>query len=113
MDNQELKTAFAEINGKIDEAKAAGGDTKVLMKEKARLLKIGYDKISELTKGEEYAKNPRKYSEELAFLNNIKNVLNEINEPVQEIENLINDTHTKMRENGLGWILDNLPDKKA
>jgi hypothetical protein len=108
MDNQELKIAFDEVNKKINEAKAAGNDTKELMQEKARLLKIGYDKISELTKGEEYARNPRKYSKELSFLNNIKKVLNEINEPTREIEKLINDTYLKMRENGLGWILDNL-----
>ncbi len=113
MDNQELKVAFSEINKKIDEEKASGKDVKALLQEKARLLKVGYDKISELTSGEEYAKNPRKYSEELSFLNNIKNILNEINEPADEIDKLINDTHAKMRENGLGWILDNLPEKKA
>ena len=113
MDNQELKVAFSELNKKIDEERNAGNDVRSLLQEKAKLLKIGYDKISELTNGEEYAKNPRKYSEELAFLNNIKNILNEIKEPTQEIEKLINDTHAKMRENGLGWILDNLPEKKA
>ena len=111
MDNQELKIAFDEINKKIDEAKSAGRDTKSLMQEKARLLRIGYDKISELTKGREYAQNPRKYAQELSFLNNIKKVLNEISEPTQEIEKLINDTYAKMKENGLGWILDNLPEK--
>ncbi len=112
MDNQELKVAFDEINKKIEAAKASGSDTKSLMQEKARLLKIGYDKISELTQGEEYAKNPRKYSKELSFLNNIKRVLSEINEPTQEIEKLIEETYSKMRENGLGWLLDNLPYKK-
>ena len=109
MDNQELKIAFDEVNKKIEEEKARGNDTKPLMQEKVRLLKIGYDKISELTQGEEYAKNPRKYSKELSFLNTIKNILNEIQEPTEEIENLINSTYEKMRENGLGWILDNLP----
>ena len=50
------------------------------------------------------------YAKELAFLNNIKNLQEEINETTEETDKEIAKVHQDMRENNLGWILDNLPE---
>ena len=53
------------------------------------------------------------YAQKIAFLNNIKEIQKQINLNTSATEAEIQKIHTTMRENGLGWILDNLPEKKS
>lgn len=105
MDNQELKIKFEENKNEIEKAKSLNQDISQLLKTKYDLLKIGFEKIQEGTSGEEFNKNPKKYSTLLSYVNSMKKIVEEINIPDNEVILLENEIKEEMKKNQLDWLL--------
>ena len=110
MNHYDLKKEFDKIERLIAINKANGNNIEGLLKTKIKLLKISYTNLSKSIESGALKKIAPMYAKELAFLNNIKNLQEEINDSTQETVEEIAKVHQDMRENNLGWILDNLPE---
>ena len=105
MDNQELKVKFDEVQGKIENAKAANQDVKALLQEKYDLLKVAYKKIKAETSAPEFDKNPKKYSTLLSYIKTMKETAKEAGMTTLEADKLEDDVKAKMKKNNLDWLL--------
>ncbi len=112
MNNIELQKEFDKVERLIAIKREQGEVPTALLQQKIMLLKTCYDNLSEARENGELQNIAPIYAKELAFLNNIKNIQIEINQTTQDTDEEIAKVHTSMRENGLGWILDNLPERK-
>jgi len=113
MDINDLDKEFQKTETEIQKMKENNQDTSDLLRYKTRLLNIAYKQFSEsITKNATKMTAPL-YAKKLAFLNNIKEIQHEINDNTSYVDQEIKKIQNEMRENGLGWILDNLPEKKA
>ena len=75
------------------------------------LLKVCYNQISDaLDAGVLDAVAPN-YAKAISYLNNIKELQVRINDDFSETDEEIEKIHKLMRDNGMGWILENLPKK--
>jgi len=106
MDNIELQSQFENIKIEIEQKRANGEDVTALLRTQVKLLREGYDKISEATSGAEFATNPRKYSTLLSYINNMRSILIELNDPTDEVDVLDSNVREQMDKNGLGWLLE-------
>ena len=110
MNPYDLKKEFDKIERLIAINTANGNNIEGLLKTKIQLLKLSYTNLSRSIENGSLKKIAPMYAKELAFLNNIKNLQEEINETTEETDKEIAKVHQDMRENNLGWILDNLPE---
>ena len=106
MDNQELKLKFEEVKNQIEKFKQEGKDTAELLKVKYDLLKVGFERIKERTSDESFDKNPKKYSTLLSYLNSMKEIAQEINLPLNEINTFKSNIVEEMKKNNLDWLLN-------
>ena len=111
MGNIDLQKEFEKIEQRIAEDAAKNRDITGLLRAKVRLLKVAYSQLSEAVDKDKPANIAPLFARELAFLNNIKDIQNDINEDISETNAEIEKVHAKMYENGLGWILENMPEK--
>jgi hypothetical protein len=105
MDNNELKIRSTDVSRRIELGRQKGEDVSPLLREKIELLKIGYEKLSNQLRDDQFEKNPKKYSTLLAFQNNIKKIQEELNVPTSETDKEINNIHKMMEKAGLAWLL--------
>ncbi len=112
MDNFELRKEFDKVERLIAINTERGADIKRLLKEKARLLKISYGKLSDSVQSGNLKKVAPIFAKELAYLNNIKKIETDLNESTEETDKEIEKIHESMRAEGLGWLLDNKPEKQ-
>jgi len=113
MDINELNKEFQKTENEIQKMKQMDKDASDLLRYKTRLLNIAYKKFADTIKSTNQKMTAPLYAKKLAFLNNIKEIQNEIKDNTSQVEKEIKKIHNEMRENGLGWILDNLPEKKS
>ena len=90
---------------KIENYKKDNKDVTTLLKQKNRLLQLCYTHMDEAVKNGNLQEIAPVFAKEIAFLNNIKNIQQEINEDTTETENEIAKIHARMREKGLGVSL--------
>ena len=105
INNQELKIKFEENKVAIEKAKSLNQDTTALLKTKYDLLKLGFLAIKNKTQGEEFDKNPKKYSTLMSYINNMKQVAKEAKMPLDDVETLENDVKSEMKKNNLDWLI--------
>ena len=108
MDDMELQTQFESVKTEIAQKRARNEDVSTLLRTQAALLREGYDKILAATSGEEFDQNPRKYSTLLSYINSMRSILIELNDPADEVDALENNVKEQMNKNGLGWLLEQL-----
>jgi len=113
MQNLDLNKEFKKLEIEISKRISENRDTTDLLKEKIKLLTIGYKNFSKKIIEQNIKMDIPLYAQKIAFLNNIKEIQKQINLNTSNTEAEIQKIHTTMRENGLGWILDNLPEKKS
>ena len=106
--NKEFKKLEIEISKRTSENR----DTTDLLKEKIKLLILAYKKFSQKIIEQNIRMDVPLYAQKIAILNNIKEIQKQIKTSTSATEAEILKVQTTMRENGLGWILDNLPEKK-
>ena len=107
-----IQEKFKKLERQIEISKKNGCSVKSLLKEKVRLLKLSYGKLSDALQQGIMKPIAPIFAKELAFLNNIKNIQTELNIPTDDTEREIENIYNQMRENGFGWVLDNSPMKK-
>lgn len=113
MQNLDLNKEFKKLEIEISKRISENRDTTDLLKEKIKLLTIGYKKFSKEIVEQNIRMDVPLYAQKIAFLNNIKEIQKQISMNTSATEAEILKVQTTMRENGLGWILDNLPEKKS
>ena len=113
MQNLDLNKEFKKLEIEISKRISENRDTTDLLKEKIKLLTIGYKKFSKEIIEQNIRMDVPLYAQKIAFLNNIKEIQKQISMNTSATEAEILKVQTTMRENGLGWILDNLPEKKS
>jgi len=106
MYNIDLQKQYENVRVEIEQKRTRNEDVTALLRAQVKLLREGYDKISEATSGAEFAQNPRKYSTLLSYINNMRSVLNELNDPTKEVDELEKNLKEQMNKNGLGWLLE-------
>ncbi len=108
----DLQKEFEEIELNIKNGLEKQQDVTPFLREKVRLLNIGYENLSKAMQ----ESNPKViaplFAKKLAFLNNIKTIQLQVNDDTSTTEAEIAKVHGDMRERGLGWLLDNMPAKK-
>lgn len=107
-----ISKKFEKIEKQIAIGKERGLSVKSLLREKISLLKLSYDELSKTIEEGNFQAIVPIYAKELAFLNSIKSLENELNISTQNTEEEIARVQSEMRQNGFGWILDNLPQQK-
>ena len=111
MANIDIVKEFQEIEDRIASDSAQNKDITGLLRKKARLLKVCYNQISDAFDAgvlEEVAPN---FARAISYLNNIKELQEQIREDASETDAEIEKIHNRIRDKGMGWILDNLPKK--
>ena len=111
MANIDIVKEFKEIEDRINADSAQNKDITGLLRKKIKLLRICYNQISDAMDSGVFDEVAPNYAKAIAFLNNIKELQTQINEDPSETDTEIKKMHKRMRDNGLGWLLDNLPQK--
>ena len=109
---ENIEKNFKKVERQIQIGQKNGYSVKGLLKEKVRLLKLGYQKLSDAMQDGSLRPIAPVFAREFAFLNNIKNIEEELNINTEDTENEIQKIKTQMREHGFGWLLDNMPERK-
>ena len=112
MDTNKLKAKFEKIEKQIALNNKKGLSTKELLKKKIIILKNCYGQLSDALNTKVLAMSAPNFAKELAFLNNIKEIQTQINEPTKETDEEIQKIYNQMKDNGFSWLLDNMPEKK-
>ncbi len=113
MSSDKLKDKFNKLERQISMSDKTGTDKTQLLKEKIDILKTSYEKLSDAINSGEIEMIAANFAKEIAFLNNIKDIQLQLNEPTTQTDAEIQKIHEQMRNKGLGWILDNMPEKKS
>ena len=111
MTNIDIVKEFQEIEDRIANESAQNKDITGLLRKKARLLKVCYNQISDAMDAGVLAEVAPNFAKAISFLNNIKDLQTQISEDVSETDAEIEKIHQRMRDKGMGWILDNLPER--
>lgn len=110
--NLNLTKEFEKIEMRIANNLAKGHDITNLLRTKARLLFVCYHKMQESFDVINTKAIAPFFAQELAFLNNIKQIQTSINDNTNEVDIEINKVHSLLKEKGLFWLIENMPNKK-
>lgn len=110
--NIDIVKEFQEIEERINIDSAQNKDITGLLRKKARLLKVCYNQISDAMKTGVLQEVAPNFAKTISFLNNIKELQTQTSEDTTETDAEIKKVENRMRELGLGWILDNLPQQQ-
>jgi hypothetical protein len=113
MKDLDIKKKFQQLEIEISERVSEDRDITDLLKYKIKLLILAYKTFSNKIIEQNIKMDIPLYAQKIAYLNNIKEIQKQIKSNTTATDAEILKIQTNMRENGLGWILDNLPEKQV